>query len=194
MFTEEFCFFQSTDNLIADVTNDYFYVLKFINNVVKPLSPTPVSISTKAVQTIILQMRQQFPYHDGDYTQASPFKKMAYFMALFIELKPLPSPFSAAQVGRLSLIPNHQNVIVSLFLAVKSLHCAVLDTEEGEKTVSNDIELTLHSFIDIVDAFSTAKATESFKTLSVLLEQLVYKTNPDCQYSEKVNFWIPEPK
>jgi hypothetical protein len=55
--------------------------------------------------------------------------------------------------------------------------------QDGEKSIQNSIELSKHSYIDIIDALSHITLQGSFMLVTVLLEQLVYKTNSNLQYN-----------
>ena len=70
----------------------------------------------------------------------------------------------------------------ALMLAIKSLHGATLGDGASQKVLTNPIELSQHSLVDIIDALSHATPQNHFKLVSVLLEQIAYKTNPTCQY------------
>ena len=80
---------------------------------------------------------------------------------------------------------------MALQLAVKCLHGATVGWRHGNvsdrqgKVLENKISLSKHSFIDIVDALADTSLSTGFKLVSVLLEQMAYKTNPNCQYPTK---------
>lgn len=99
-------------------------------------------------------------------------------------VKPISTPLPEALFGpHLTAIDNHANAYIALLLAVESLHEARLEWCDGSiHVLENRIEFSRHSLIDIVDALSTATPSTSFKLVSVLLEQMAYKTNPRCQY------------
>lgn len=48
--------------------------------------------------------------------------------------------------------------------------------------MENKIALSRHSYVDITDAFTGATPVTAFKLVTVLFEQMAYKTNPGCQY------------
>jgi hypothetical protein len=52
-------------------------------------------------------------------------------------------------------------------------------------SIKNPIELSKHSYIDIIDALNDITLQRSFKLVAVLLEQLVYKSNRKLQYDVK---------
>ena len=114
-------------------------------------------------------MRQDFPHADG-IKQASPFKKAANFVCYWVAAKPItvvPPPL------------ENINEIFALMVAVESLHGATL----GEKKVlENRIQLSKHSLVDIVESLVAITPQSHFKLVSVMLEQMAYKSNPTCQY------------
>ena len=69
-------------------------------------------------------------------------------------------------------------------IALEALHGARLQRKDGEFILKNKIALSNHSYIDIIEALSKITPVAHFSLVSVLLEQLAYKTNSDCQYPE----------
>ena len=132
------------------------------------------SLDTNATTGIMYGMRQDFPYREG-IQMASPFKKAANFCCYWTAAKPIlmnPEPLS------------NVNAYFALMIALRSLHGARLDGHDGgdARTLTNRIELSKHSLVDITEALSTATPGQSFKLVSVLFEQMAYKTNSICQY------------
>ncbi len=126
-------------------------------------------LNTNRAMGVMFGMRQDFPHRDG-IDKASPFKKAANFVCNWIAAKPItlsPSPF------------EHVNEVFALMVAIESLHGATLG---GDRTLSNRIELSRHSLLDIIEALANVTPVTHFKLVSVLLEQMAYKTNSDCQY------------
>ncbi len=123
---------------------------------------------------VVLGMRQDFPHVDG-LDNASPFKKAANFLCNWIAAKPIHMDPKSI---------THPNTYFALSVAIRSLQGAVLDgyAPEEERVLCRKIELSKHSLVDIVEALSTAIPSSHFKVVTVLLEQMAYKTNPDCQY------------
>ena len=166
------------DNITADMLN----LLAYINDFTKGLGETQVQVDIAVCRSIILGMRQDFPHVDG-LESASAFKKVANFAVFFIGDRPIQSPFSTDNIGKLAKISNHQNVIVALHLAIDSLHGAVINTKDGKSMeLKNRIQLSKHSYCDIVDALHAATPATHFKMLAVLFEQMAYKVNESCQY------------
>jgi len=109
---------------------------------------------------------------------------MGNFLTYFIAQSPILSAFPSSAVGEdLANIRNHQNVIVGLHVVFDNLHGASIGCESGQDlTISNRVELSKHSYVDLVDALKDATPSSHFRLVTVLLEQLVYKSNPDLQY------------
>ena len=163
--------------------DDITIILTFINDFTKGAGYDLSSVSDEKIYALISRCRcDNFPHNDG-YEQASAFKKLANFMVHFIAERPLPKPFPRALVGDgLSDIDNHQNAIIAFNLAIKALEGAVIHRQDGDVTLSNPIQLSKHSYTDIICALSRTSPTTGFQLVTVLLEQLAYKTNPYCQY------------
>jgi hypothetical protein len=63
------------------------------------------------------------------------------------------------------------------------LHGAKIHRTDREVTLDNRIVISDHSFIDIVEAISSVTPLDGKKLVAVLLEQMCYRTNPECEYS-----------
>ena len=138
-------------------------------------------VDRAGIEVCVHGMRQDFP---GGLDKASPFKRATNFVCNFVARRPRSTPLPEGRFGpHLTEIDNHANACIALLLAVESLHEARLEWCDGSiHVLENRIEFSRHSLIDIVDALSTATPSTSFKLVSVLLEQMAYKTNPRCQY------------
>ncbi len=175
-------FFYNTNNIYDDVTN----LLGFINDFTVSVGFEKVQTEANLCQGVINAMRDidSFPHCDG-LDKASPFKKVALFVCYFVSERPVRNEFSAQEVGEnLAKITNRTNAILAFEVAIEALHGATLQTKEGEKTLANKIRVSTHSYTDIIEALSRATPSTHFQLVSVLLEQLAYKSNPDCQYAE----------
>lgn len=168
----------------SDPELDLISLLRYINNFTDNLGEKEVELDVDKCMAILRLIRQDFPHKDG-LSEANVFKKVAYFMCYFIGERPVLSTFSAENVGaELAGMINHQNAMIALQIAIDSLHGAVVRANsETPNELKNRIQLSAHSYRDIVDAIKTSSPVSDFKLLCVLLEQLVYKTNPDCQYT-----------
>ena len=169
-----------------DQDQDRINLLAFIDSFAEQMGLEYALIDIRQIREITSYYNVDFP-HDGGIEKASPFKKIAYFMCWFIHMRPISEAISEDIIGKeLHKIPNHQNAICALTLGINALHqsTVIKTNDDGEKEtylIKNKIELSRHSFIDIVEAISSI-SNYNWKLMSVLLEQLVYKANPDCQY------------
>lgn len=166
-----------------DVNTDLIALLTYINDFTKSLGVEEVVIDPDIVRSLLSGMVHDFPHIDG-LEKASPFKKAANFIAFFIAQKPIKDPFPESIVGeKLVALRNHQNAIVGFHLAIDSLDGAVICRENGETiTLDNRIQVSKHSYLDIIEALCGVTPVNHLKILAVFLEQLAYKSNPDCQY------------
>lgn len=164
---------------------DLANLLAYINGVAAGFTAGKFRIDTSKCEGIVIGMTQDFPYKDG-VAASSPFKKIANFVAYFVVERPISSPFDENIIGPdLSKIENHQNGIIALQFAIDALHGAEILRKDGVKKLDNKINLSKHSFVDIVDALcSGITPSMHFKLLAVLFEQMAYKNNPCCQYDE----------
>lgn len=162
---------------------DEISLFRYINDFTDSLGEKEVQINVDKCGTLLRMMRQDFPHIDG-LSEANAFKKVAYFMCFFISERPILEPFSKDNIGTdLVSMRNHQNAMVALQLAIESLHGAmVLANADEPKKLENRIKLSGHSYKDIIDAIKTITPGSDYKLITVLLEQLAYKSNPDCQY------------
>lgn len=163
-----------------DGSTDVKTILTFVAGVYAQLG-LQAGVDLDGIRACVLGMRQDFP---GGLDKASPFKRAANFVCNFVARKPLSTPLPEGKFGpHLTKIDNHANAYIALLLAVESLHEARLEWNDGSiHVLKNKIEFSHHSLIDIIDALSSATPSTSFKLVSVLLEQMAYKTNPHCQY------------
>ncbi len=161
---------------------DIVSLLSFINEFTKELGIKDVLIDDHLCEGILNGMRQDFPHVDG-MEKASAFKKMANFMAYFIAEQPIKNPFPKDIIGaELANIPNHQSSMVAFALAVECLHNAKIHRSGGDVVLEKRIALSRHSYIDLMHSLSVITPRDHYQLLTVLLEQLAYKVNPDCQY------------
>jgi hypothetical protein len=165
-------------------------VLQYINDYTQKAGITPAIVDANKIFSIIKGAKMDFPHKDG-IDEASTFKKVAHFVCYFVAERPLSEPFPASFVGeKIAAIENHQNALMALELAMDALaNSTVMKKNDAEKIevyqIKNRIELSAHSFADVIDALATATPMASFKLVTVLFEQMVYKTNPDCQYKSR---------
>lgn len=163
--------------IFIDPHADLINVLQFINDFSKSIGIKNLDIDARSINGII-----KGAVFDGDYDaeKASPFKQVAAFVAYFVTTKPISSPIPFEKFKN---IKNHQNAVVALEIAIDSLHGAKIHRTDGVFILSNRIEISEHSYIDIVDAISDITPQDGKKLLAVLLEQMCYRRNPDCEYA-----------
>ena len=166
----------------ASEEQDFSNVCNYIDQLAEDLGTGPMLVDTRALRGLIKGCRQDFPYKNG-YQGASAFKQVAYFVCFFISERPIQNTFSKDVVGRLAEIDNHQNAIAAFSIARSALHMSTIERADMECTVESEVALSAHSYADIIDALAHVTPSTSFKLVTVLLEQLVYKTNLHCQYS-----------
>lgn len=161
---------------------DVLIVLKFIDSYTRGLGIKYVDLDTAKIQGIVGSCRKDFP-HTGGIEHSSAFKQVANFLCFFVAEAPILEPFPVEIIGtRLAKIDNHQNAIVAFALAEAALRDSKIKRKDGEFIVKNPIQYSAHSYGDIIEALAKVTPYGHFKLVTVLLEQLVYKTNPDCQY------------
>ena len=172
------------NNILYNTENlfDTASVLAFINDFTVGLDIEHVQINTWAIEAVVKGMKFDFPHIDG-LEKASPFKKAANFLCYFVAEAPILDSFPADKIGStIAGLPNHQNALVGFMFVCKALHGATLERQQEIVTLDNKIRVSKHSLEDIIDALTTVSPSQSLKLVSVLLEQLVYKTNLNCQY------------
>lgn len=167
------------------VAEDVIAILHHIDNFAKGLGISQLDIDTSALEYVCYSIRRNFPCVNG-IANASVFKKVANFVAHFIEVKPIQTILTKDIVGE-TLAKMDLNAIIAFDIALVVLKGAKIYPDSGPVTISNDIYLSNHSYTDILDALSSCgdgaiSSPTHFKLLSVFFEQLVYKTNPKIQY------------
>jgi len=118
-----------------------------------------------------------------------PLNKVAYFVVNFIAERPMQSVFPDTFVihgTKLNSINNHQNAIIAYAIAVDSLVNAKIystcSETHKEIELNKRIEISKHSYVDIIDAMCDVSPVSHFKCIAVLFEQLSYRANPDASY------------
>lgn len=157
-------------------------LLVYANDFAKGLGLTQLNFNDSALRSAILTMEANFPHNDG-LENASPFKKAATFITYFVAERPIEEPFPVETLKSLTGIKNHQNAIFAFEYAIDMLHGAVIKRSDGkEVTLENRINVSHHSYRDIIDALSVITPQSHFQLVSVLLEQLAYRANNDASY------------
>jgi len=166
----------------SDDLQDVISVLSFVNGYTLALGVKNVAIDTEMIDDVVKSCKTDFP-HIGGVQTASAFKQTANFVCFFVGTKPLPDPFPAEVIGHdLAKISNHQNAMVAFAIAEAALSKSMIRRSDGDIMVEHPIEYSWHSYIDIIDALAAISPVAHFKLVTVLFEQLVYKSNPKCQY------------
>lgn len=168
-----------------DIVNLFTYMEGFA----KGLGFDNLDIDTQACQSILINMRHDFPHNDG-VLNASPFKKIANFVTYFVALRPVKSEFPdtfAVYGHKLNEIRNHQNAIFAYHIAVDSLRNAAIYRNKKEILIlENKIQVSQHSYLDIIDGLSNVTPVDHFKLVTLLFEQLAYRFNPNASYATDI--------
>lgn len=168
-----------------DSVTDLKAVLAYINEFMTEYGVMDVTVKEGTVRAITTLMRE-VPHNDGTEA-ASVFKKMSNFLCYFVGEQPISSVFDDAKLNRYD-----PNALVGVCFVMDCLVGSSIELTDGTMVrISNKISLSEHSFFDIVDALKGASPQNHFRLISVFLEQLVYKTNPDCQYPDLMEFGTP---
>ena len=142
----------------------------------------PLEINEEKLYSIVFGIYRDFPCIDG-LEGASIFKKSANFLCYFVAENIIENSFPVDKLkANTRNINNHASVILGLFIASKALLGATIHRDDGPFEIKNSIQLSKHSYEDIVFALSEISPLSSFHLVTVLLEQLVYKSNPEAQY------------
>lgn len=165
---------------------DIIHLLKYINDFTASIGMEDVEIDLEDLQEVIFNINNDFPHCDG-IEKASVFKKTAYFVANFVCLSPIKTKIKDDnpyfKSFDFSKIPNSENAIAAYFMAKDMLEGATIEKKDGVHTLDNPIVISIHSFIDIIDALATSTPEKHWQLLSLLFEQLAYKDNPDKSYT-----------
>lgn len=171
-----------------DLEEDVVNILAFIEGFASDfdIDSKSILIDSQKVEAIVQGVRRDFPHNDG-LDNASAFKKIANFMSYFIAERPICESFKNSTLPSDVLkINNYENSIIALLIGLSALHGAEIHQNGKITHLTNPIELSKHSFVDLIDTLANITPLNHFKLLTVLLEQLAYKTNPTCQYEVKV--------
>lgn len=170
----------------TDETIDYVNVLASIDGFAEGLNISNLNVDLDQLESVLRGMRLSFPAQGGS-EKASPFKKCANFLCYFVSQEPIKNPFPERIVGStVAKIKNHQNAMVGLHIAFDALHNSTIHRDDGIFHLANKIELSRHSYIDIIQACSSISPASHFHLVSVLLEQISYRTNPEASYLSEI--------
>ena len=136
-----------------------------------------------------------FPHHEG-FVKASIFKKMANFLVLFAEAAPIEGlEFEGQTVTSWPATRNYENSVYGLATALSEFKGAVILREDNKEFIIKErVFLSQHSFNGVCelmqDFYLSGNDNKSnvidvrrlsvrrYKFFSILLEQIVYRTNP----------------
>lgn len=167
---------------LTDEQNEYANVLAAIDGFAEGIGQSHLNVDLSVIENILREMRNEFPAQGGS-EMASPFKKAANFLCFFVSEAPVKNPFPESIVGsEIAQIRNHQNAMVGLHIAFDALHEATIFRADGEVTLKNRISLSKHSYIDMIQACANLSPASHFHLVSVFLEQMCYRVNPEASY------------
>ncbi|CAC9621414.1 hypothetical protein [uncultured Gammaproteobacteria bacterium] len=161
-------------------TTDYFEIMVLVDSFVEANSASIV-INEDKLFFMIKRIHADFPCINGA-NNANVFKKSAAFLCEFVG-EQVVETFECAMSAELEKITNNGSAIIAFHIVTTMLNNATV--QNGEKSIKNPIELSKHSYIDIIDALNDITLQRSFRLVTVLLEQLVYKSNHELQYDVK---------
>lgn len=184
-----------TDNWKQDVLNILVAIDGFFEGYIKEeLTVESVDIDTARVEQVVKYYTHNFPHMHGGIKEASAFKKSAVFLCSFISMKPITNvdyPCGIDQHYSFShpLAKYGPNAVFAIaFVVHLLLGVRINGRKDGrECLISRQIAITEHSYNDLMCALSSDITPEHhWMLLAILLEQMVYKTNPGCQYTDFV--------
>jgi len=167
------------ENLIKDKLN----ILQYIDSYTNAIGLSDVEIDLNKIDLVCLRIRDEFPCKFG-ISEASIFKKTAVFVSCFIETSPLEKSLLNNSNLPKELKAINANAVVALGIAFQFMSMAKVTRSDGEVFYLNQgIKLSWHSYYDILDMLSQGINLQThFMVLSLLFEQILYKTHCDVQY------------
>lgn len=163
-------------------TIDRVLLLTQIDILTESYGVRDVEIDISALDSVVDNYRKNFPHKDG-VENSSVFKKVAYFLCHFVSMRPIVNPFPVSVVqDDVVQIDNHQNAMVAFSIASEIIKNSLIRKPDGDIEIAKPIWLSRHSYVDLIEALSSLSPPTHFKCVSVLFEQLTYKSNPNCQY------------
>ena len=180
------------------VDEDIVNVLTHISLFCKQIGSVDTQVSSEAVYQTCLKMRSHFPTREdsteeNSIEKASIFKRAAVFVACFMELMPIqPNAFLNSKLPS-EVKKYNSNSIIALDIALFYMVDAIIERSDGEKfTLSKGFIISTHSYYDILDMLSNEVCLQHhFKSISLLFEQIAYKTHPEAQYDQPVLCKVP---
>lgn len=169
--------------LFIDPKADELHTLVFINEFTKKIGAHKSVIVDPGIVSTLIKLAVADKHYINGAAEASVFRKLASFVAYFVALTPIRNGFPTSSIGgTLADISNHQNAIIAFEIARDSLHGARIYRDDRECVLENRIQVSDHTYIDIIEAFTGVTPSCGLRLVAVLLEQLAYRYNPDCAY------------
>lgn len=176
------------------IDHDILNILEHIDGFTVAIGVDKTPVDTAKLINTTLRMRQDFPCKDGvdkidGVDKASIFKQAAVFVACFVEEGPIDSQSFVQSKLKPNIKDKNPNAIIALDIAFKFMSLARVKRTDGvHLTINNGIILSNHSYCDFLDMLSKGiTLKDHFMALSLLFEQIVYKTHRAMQYDE-LNF------
>lgn len=157
----------------GNVDRDYLSVIGLIDSFAKK-NNSPINYNQQKIFTTLQYLDNEFCVNGNE--NSNIFKKASSFLCDFIATRPVDG-FEISN-EKLKKISNYRNAVIGFHIVCTFIKGA---TVGDDGVVENPIELSEHSYIDIIDTLSQITPSHHFKTVTVLLEQLVYKSNPELQ-------------
>ena len=174
-------------HILFDSTNAYVEtgkILDYIDAYAKACNlDRKLIVNPDSIYSVLTVIYNDFPHYDG-INASSPFKKVGCFLSYFIAGKPINDTISTVTIGDLHKKPNSANAMIGFQFCIDSLHGASIYRDNRCIELINPIKISLHSYIDIIEALLSVTPSEHFKLVTVLLEQLAYRANPKASYDE----------
>jgi len=156
----------------GNVDIDYMSVVSLIDSFAKK-NDSPINYDQQKIFTILQYLDNEFCMNGNK--NSNIFKKASSFLCNFIAERPVDG-FEISN-KKLKKINNYRNAVIGFHIVCTFIKGA---TVGNDGIIENPIELSEHSYIDIIDALSQVTNIH-FNTITVLLEQLIYKSNPQLQ-------------
>ena len=159
--------------------SDYDDLVRYIGGFYAPMRPDgPIPVSNDRLVDAIKNTRAL-----TGAKEASAFKKAAHFVTSFVKEQPLLRGLPHDLFGDAFADARMANAAVALSYAIDSLYLATVTWhDKTERLIDKPLVLSKHSFVDISVAISQPNVVDAEALVSVLLEQIAYKTNGHCQY------------
>lgn len=162
---------------------DILNILEHIDGFSGEIGANQTPIDTQKLIQACKSIRENFPCIDG-IENASVFKKAAVFVASFVEIAPIDKTAFIDSNLEDGIKSKNPNAIIALSIAFRYLSLAkVYRPSQTTLLIKNGIKLSMHSYCDFLDMLSQDINLKShFMVLSLLFEQVVYKTHENMQY------------